>query len=643
MTTDALSQARALQRSGNAAAAIDAYRRILAASPDDAAAAFECALLLLQARRIDAALPLLRQARLHAPDNVDVLLVLAQVCRGAGLLDEGFEAAQAAAQRVPTLAPAWMLCGSIDVARGRHVAAESALRRAVAIAPQLAEAWHFLGESLQAQRRWDDAIAAYREAMRAQPSEIFNIGLCAEHAGRWDDARAAYRRMCELHPERADCLARCAQVEARLCEVDASAVTTERLRARLASPQPLRADDVPEPFALSWLPLPDEARRAALLHHAARVQARAPQLDAVVARPREGRLRLGYIGADFGQHAVGTLLRGLFAAHDRTRVDVIGYSLRRHHDALASTLAAEFDRFDDVSELSSAGIATQIRADGIDVLIDLAGFTHGARPDVLAARPAPVQLGWIGFIHAHEATWLDGIVFDEGTMPPDAPWPYSDRALRLPGYLLPCGPLPSGRADRARFGLPADVPVFASFNNSYKFDAELIDAWVGILRRVPDARFAVYLPDAARAGFVRQWQQRGGDAMRLHLFGHVSENEQADRAASCDLFLDAFRYQAGATALACVAAGLPLLTREGASPLARLGVSLNRVLGLDTLICADTNDYIERAVALANDPAQLQALRELMREACERTALFDPRRAAAAIEDLVEALVSSRA
>ncbi|KAF1700966.1 tetratricopeptide repeat protein [Pseudoxanthomonas suwonensis] len=636
-----LAQARQWHRQGDLARAIEAYRIALRASPEDVAAWHDYAVALLQAGRAGEAAGALQEALRIAPGHPDLLLAMAQARQRAGQHAGALESAIAAADAAPDNPLAWLLRGRLEALAGAG-AAEASLRRAVALEPRLDEAWHYLGEVLQRQGRWDEAAQAYRQAMRSQPGEVMNIGICAEQAGHWEQARQAYRSMCGLYPERRDCLARLARIEAMLCDFPAASASTARLAALLAS-GPAHPEDCAEPFALAHLEVPDALRVQATRHYVQRILRRAPvPLPPAAATPGP-RLRIGYLGADFGRHAVGLLLRGLFAAHDRNRFEVLGYSLRRHDDQVAAALAAEFDVFRDLHGAPVADIARRIRDDGVDVLIDLGGYTGGARPEVLAMRPAPVQLGWLGFIDGHEAPWLDGLLLDRHVQPDDAPWPWSDRILRLPGLLFPCGPMPAGKPDRTRFGLPEGVPLLASFNNSYKLDAELVEAWIRTLARVPQAHLAVYLPPEARPHFLRAWQAGGGDPLRLHVLDHVPFEAQADRAASCDLFLDAFRYQAGATAMSCVAAGLPVLGREGHGTLARLGTGINRFLGLDELVCADTAQYIDRAAALASEPARLAALRARMREAASATGLFDPRRAAAAIESVIDGLPAMRA
>lgn len=590
----------------------------------------------MQSGRELEAIPHLQQLVNVVPADKSSLLALALCLRATGDLRAATAAALQATQLDSQDAFAWLILGGLQAATGVATNAEASLRRSLALEPRSAETWHYLGDALQMQQRWLEAATAYRNAAPSQPGEIFNIAICAENVGDLLSARTGYQHTCELYPQRADCLARLAQICAAVCDIDGESNAVNRLQDRLDEAERLLADDIVEAFPLSFLPLSHQAKRAALTRYADRVAHRARQLHGGTMPPRvieRERLRIGYLSSDFGAHAVGTLIEGLFEAHDRGRVEVYGYSLRRHSCAVASRIRSGFDYFHECAETASDDIAALIRRDGIDVLIDLGGYTGAARPEIPAMRPAPLQFCWLGFIHPHEAPWFDALLLDEHVQPSEDPWSYGDRVVRLSGTLFPATRGAHGTPDRARFGLP-DGPILASFNNAYKIDRELIAAWVDILHRAPRANLLVYLHDHAREGFVRQWQRLGGDPARLLLTGNLADHDHADRAASCDLLLDAFRYQGGATSLSAIAAGLPVLARIGDTPLGRLGVSLNRHLGLAELVCVDTAAYVSRAAELANSPERLAALKVRLAEAVAASALLDPNRSARAIEDV---------
>ncbi|MCR6662828.1 MAG: tetratricopeptide repeat protein [Luteimonas sp.] len=636
---DDASRARELHGTGRLDAAEGLYRTALLARPDDLLLRRDYAILLMQSRREAESAVLIDRPDVLARADAEMLSILAVCLRATGKFDRAFNIATRIVEADPSASLGWLMLGSLQMQRGEAHAAEAALRRCIAIEPDLAEAWHYLGESLHTQGRWDEAITAYQMSSRQQPSEIFNIAICHELAGRILQATAGYEAAHRLMPHRADVLARLAQTRAAQCQSDAEAAATTRLAGVLD--RPLAWDDAPEPFILSFLDIDDVAKATLLRRHAKRIHATATPMVATgnIRSRADARIRIGYLSADFDPHAVGELVRAHFAAHDRSRFHVSGYSLKRHAGSTADEIRRGFDAFIDCETLADQAIADAIRSDGIDVLIDMAGFTHGARPVVLARRPAPLQLGWLGFIHGHNAPWLDALLVDEYVLPSDLAWPYEDKVVHLEGSLFPGSPITVGKPDRARFDLPGDVPLLASFNNAYKLDATLIRAWGTILQRSPEAHMAVYLPDVAREGFLTQWPAIDAPRERLHIIDKLPIDQQSARAASCDLLLDAFRYQGGATSMSALGSGLPILALAGRSPLARLSAGLNRFLGLEELTCDDMESYISRAASLANDPSRLRQLRPLVQERVVLHGLFNPRRAAAAIEHAIEALL----
>ena len=641
---DDAARARQLHLGGRLVEAVEWYARAALQQPDHVQLKHDYAVALMQLGRESDAAVLFESVLSDSPARADSAMALALCLRAIGDLLPAREAAAQAANLAPDDPHAWLVLGSLQVGIGAVRDGEQSLRRCLQLAPAFAEASHYLGEALQLQERWVEAAHAYRNAMQAQPTEVMNVAICAERAGDLVAARAGYIQMCQLRPGRSDSLLRLAQVCSLLCEFEQEAQVLGLLEAtlRLEEREP---DDVPEVFPISYLQLSQFARMTILDRYVARVQQQANGLadsSDVHARPA-GRIRIGYLSADFCEHAVGTLLDGFFAAHDRAAFLVFGYSLRASRSRLGVSLRGEFDVHHECGDIADDAVARLVADDRIDVLFDLTGFTAGSRPGILARRPAPVQIGWLGFIHGQQAPWLDGILMDEHVQPEHADWAYDDRLLRMPGFMLPSGRAPKGQPRRSDFGIPEGVPVFASFNNAYKLDVELVAAWAEITSRATDLHLLIYLNPAARAGFVRKWSELDGDPRRLMLVDEVSRQDQADRAASCDLMLDAFRYQAGATALGCASAGLPVLSRMGATALGRLSVSMNRFLGMEDLICDTTEEYIQTAVRLANCTDALELVRREFRANVVRTGLLAPRRAAAAVESVVKTLLGEGA
>ncbi|RMH88606.1 tetratricopeptide repeat protein [Lysobacter pythonis] len=642
---DKATHARQLHQAGKLGQAVTFYRQALQKAPHDHQLMFDLGIALLQDGRPDDAGLLLAAIPPQADSHPEAMLALATVLRTQQQFSDGLHAAKAAAQLLPNHPLAWLMLGSLYVLNSQHAIAEPALRKALQLAPDFAEAWHYLGESLQAQRRYHEAATAYHRSAQAQPTDIINIGICAELSGDLPAARAYYLESNKLTPGRLDILVRLANVCAQMChlqEVEDICATVAQLTSH-----PYHEFDANhiEPFPLSYLPLPEAFKRDALTTYAARVVKRAEasciELPSTPPAHMGNRIRIGYLSPDLGNHAVGQLLRQHFAAHQRDGFEVFAYSLHDHQDEIAREIAIDVEHFVMCESMSAAEIAQRIHRDGIDLLIDLGGYTLGAKPEVLAMRPAKHQLGWLGFIHGQQAPWLDGIILDRYCAPASIDWPYRDRIIWIDSPMFPAWKPAQAKADRAKFGFPHDSPILASFNNSYKLDTTLLSAWVRILQGAPKAHLLVFMRNLpSRSGFLEAWHMLGGDLNRLQFVEAVSFDEQLQRAASCDLFLDAFRYQAGATAIFSIAAGLPLLTVAGNTPAARMSAGINHYLGMDELLCNDTEQYIRRATTLANNSEQLATVRQQLALQVSKFDLLSPRRCAAEIERISSELIA---
>lgn len=633
MTAPTREQALQLHRAGQLDAADAAYRSLLQQAPDDPTLIHALCVLLLQRGR-DTEADARLTALLQRHDAGPAWVLLAQLRRRQGRIGEAITALDRA--RATGLGDVALdtFDATLRLATGDPRRAEALLAAVIAQTPGHAEAWHVLGQARYQLGRHDDAVAAYREALRRAPDSAplhFNLGLAAEAAGDLELARTHLDAAAQRAP-RMDILGRLAAVQARLFDTAGEAATVARLEQRFAEP----GRDTVEPLLLTFLPLSPSAKDAALQRYEVNVRAAVTPLPPPSPPPARDRLRIAYLSPDLGHHAVGGLLRDVFAAHDRSRVEVFAYSQRRHAGDTADAIRAGCDVFRDVADQPPAAVAATIRADAPDVLIDLGGYTHGADARVLALRPVARQAAYLGFIHDHGAEWIDALLLD-AVVAPD-PTAFAHRVITLPGTLLPGSRTLDATPQREAFDLPPDAVVFASFNTSYKLDAAVLQAWLAIHRAVPHALFLLVLPAPTQRRVRAAWVAGGGNPDMLRFGAALSPDAHARRAASCDLLLDTFRYHAGATAIASVAAGLPILCREGDTPLSRLSASVNRFLGCDDLVCATTDTYIATAAALANDPARLRTLRERVRAAAAARALLDPRRTAAAIEDAMEIL-----
>jgi predicted O-linked N-acetylglucosamine transferase (SPINDLY family) len=385
---------------------------------------------------------------------------------------------------------------------------------------------------------------------------------------------------------------------------------------------------------LLGLPLPLVSPRQVGARHAEQmVRAMAPlRLGPASPAPLAGRpLRIGYLSADFRCHAMGGLIHGLFAQHDRNRCVPIGYMLAGTHDRYTRSVARGCERLRDASRLGSADLARLIRDDGIDVLVDLMGYTHQGRPSVLALRPAPLQLLYLGYPASMGAPFIDGIVADPWLIPNELEHGYSESVLRLP-HAFVCSPiLPADPGEplpppptRAVLNLTPDQIVYACFNRSVKFDPHRFALWMEILQAVAGSALLLVVDHPTTQERLRlRAQALGVEPGRLVFAPRAPAAQFPDLCRLADLFLDTPHYGAGATGAMALQAGLPLLSCPGESFLSRMGSSLCAAVGMEDLICADDEAYRDKAITLGRDRAQLENIRRKLLDPTSQLPLFD--------------------
>jgi predicted O-linked N-acetylglucosamine transferase (SPINDLY family) len=608
--------------SGSDHFASDALERALALHPGLAAAALALAGLLLRTGRTADAEACLNRALDAAPDQPDLLCELAHLLRRAGRIDEAI----------------------------------ACLERGVGAAPHRAGSFNDLGALYQLRGNVESALACFERALDLEPGlgeAHFNRAKLLDDLGRADEARAAFEAARDRAPQlAAEASCHLAVVARRLCDWEGEGERTAVLVAQienLVRTEPARG--LPA-LALEVLPIPAPLRLAVARHLGAGIEretaaARARCAFRHTAPPRApDPLRVGYVSPDFRTHAVGTLIADLFRHHDRSAVAVHAYSLVNVDDAISRQVRAGVDVFRDVSRESPEAIARRIHADRIDVLVDLAGYTTYSRPAIFALRPAPVQVHWLGHLSTLGADFLPYVLADDRAIPEEHGDQFSETIVALPRGFAPASPMPvAPTPSRAELGLPNDAFVFCCMNGLYKLDAETFGAWMRILARVPDS--VLWLPDegsaTARQNLAREAKQRGIDPARLVFAPRAPLPQYLARYRAADLFLDTFAYNAGATAVGALRAGLPVLTKPGDRFVGRIGASLCASAGIPEAICEDAYEYEERAVVWASQPNELVALRNRLAEAHDSAPLFDLKGFARQLESAYRAICRHRA
>ncbi|WP_401735466.1 O-linked N-acetylglucosamine transferase, SPINDLY family protein [Stenotrophomonas muris] len=531
---------------------------------------------------------------------------------------------QQAIARQPGDFVAWVMLADLELEAGDIAAGEQAARRALQLRPNHPEALARLGRVAWMAGAHADAAKLLGQASALAPQHpgiALWLGHALEDADDAEGAAAAYRRAHALMPDEPYIAAQRLAWQRRLCDWQDVDTLAAQVRAALAA-----GHGAVEPFAFLSEDASAGEQLACARARAALIAASVRPLPAVTVRAR-GPLRVGFLSNGFGAHPTGLLTVALLEhlRHDPA-LQLHLFALNRADGSGIRERLQSATRLHEVAALRHADIAARIRAQGIDLLFDLRGWGGGGAPEVLAMRPAPLQLNWLAYPGTSGARWLDAVVADEFVLPAALEPHFSERVLRLPRAFQPSDntrtlePSPS----RAECGLPEHGVVFCCFNNSYKLNPRSMGRAFAVLQAVPGSvLWLLSGPGQADARLRTAAQAAGLDPARLVFMAKLPHPQYLARYPLADLFLDTHPYNAHTTASDALWAGCPVLTCPGDTFAARVAGSLNHHLGLARMNVADDAAFIATASALGNDPAALASLRAELVQARECSGLFD--------------------
>lgn len=531
---------------------------------------------------------------------------------------------QQALARQPGDFVAWVMLADLELEAGDLRAGEQAARRALQLRPNHPEALARLGRVAWMAGAHADAARLLGQASALAPEHpgiALWLGHALEDADDAEGAAAAYRRAHALLPGEPYIAAQRLAWQRRLCDWQDIDRLATQVREAVAA-----GNGVVEPFAF----LSEDASAAEQLRcarsRAVAVAAGIRPLPASPVRTR-GPLRIGALSNGFGAHPTGLLTVALLEQLQRhPELQLHLFALNRDDGSRIRQRLQQATTLHDVAGLRHADTAARIRAQGVDILLDLRGWGGGGAPEVLALRAAPLQVNWLAYPGTSGAPWLDAVIGDGFALPPALEPHYSERVLRLPRAFQPSDntrvlePAPT----RAACGLPTQGVVFCCFNNSYKLNPRSMRRALAVLQAVPDSvLWLLSGPGQADARLRVATQAAGLDPARLVFMAKLPHPQYLARYALADLFLDTHPYNAHTTASDALWAGCPVLTCPGQTFASRVAGSLNHHLGLERMNVDDDAAFIATAAALGNDPAALAALRAELGVARERSGVFD--------------------
>jgi predicted O-linked N-acetylglucosamine transferase (SPINDLY family) len=610
-----------------------------------------------QLNQLEAAENSLRRALALRPGWTDTLQALAEVLRALGrhrdvqkTLDEVLAADPSYARRQveereqhlrraiaaqPRNGAFHDDLGLLQRLKGDSPGAERSFRRALDCDPTYVRAQVNLALLLSQERRDQEAMAAARAALgllgsiTAQISderlEFFaHAAFVLDMSGASAEAVGIYKTVYQLKKDPSLALpmiyaARraCDWQFASRVEQDAGAAAWTHLDARKSSPGHLLGLNSAKPLD----------QLAAAQSYARQVSQNVPKGTSLARISHKSRLRVSYFSRDFYTHATAVLLVGVIEAHDRERFEIVAHDFSPIADSYyRKRLAAAFDRVIPIHEISDEAAAQRIATDEVDLIVDLNGWTTGHRAAVLAMRPAPVQIQWLGYPGTMGAHWIDYVVADSVIVPRGPESYFSEKIIRLPHSYQPNdNQRPIGeRLQRRDYGLPDSAFVFCCFNQAFKITPEIFSVWMRLLHATPNSVLWLLESSSDAVAALRgEAVAQGISADRLVLGPNLPFHEHLARAGHSDLALDCFPYGSHTTASDMLWSGVPLIGLSGDTFASRVSASVLTAAGMPDLITTSIQDYFELAQRLATDREQLNRVRSRVERCRESCALFD--------------------
>ena len=607
--------------------AVEANRTALSLAPDNIMALTNLGFSLCKLERHEDGVSVWRKGLAIAPNEPDLHRNLGIALQELGRYEEALSSCRKALSVAPEIAESHLNVGNALQHLNRHEEAVGCFEKALSLAPDDDVALNNLGNSLVKLNRFRQAVACFEKVIAAAPENADyhnNLGNAFHRLNRQQEALESFQKALALDPLHSNALSQAVHIKREMCLWDG----IEDIENNVIDL--VRENRTPvNPFSFMNVADDPALQLSCAVTYRNKKGNVPPSSAPSPARAGERKLRIGYIAETFRLHPVSSLIAQLVELHDRSKFEICAFSHGRDDGSpMRRRLEAGFDEFHDVRRDGDDDIAQRIKSSGIDILVDLDGYTEGNRLQLMASRPAQIQAHFLGFPGTLGAEFIDYLFVDDIVVPAGHAQYYAENLVYLPNTFQVNDRkrrIAANTPTRAECGLPTDGFVFCCFNNSYKITHAMFDIWMRLLRDLPESvLWLAGSKDSVEQNLRDEADRRSVDPARL-VFAPRREDlaDHLARHRLADLFLDTLPYNAHTTASDAVWAGLPVLTCAGRSFTSRVAASVLHAIDLPELVTEKLADYESLARRLATEPDLLRAIGVKLNANRETEPLFD--------------------
>jgi len=618
--------AKALSETGNNLEAIKYYKIAIRLDKNHFGSWLNFGRSLDQLKRYDEALSHYDQAIKLKPDFPEAYYNKGNTLKNLKRYDEALFHYDQAIKLKPDFVQAYNNKGNVFKDLARYDEALSYYDQAIKLKPDYAEAYNNKGNVFKDLARYDEALSYYDQAIKFKPDfakAYNNKGNVFKDLARYDEALSHYDQAIKLEPVHEYLFGMSLHTKMFMCDWQNFEFNVKSLSSQINEN---KKSSICLPF-LALIDSPSIQRKSSEIW----VNDKYPfnsSFGSILKSKHRDKIKVGYYSPDFREHAIAHLITELFELHDKNHFELFGFYFGPPDSSkMHKRVSFAFNQFIDVRLESDKDIALMSREIGIDIAVDLAGFTGLARTDIFAYRAAPIQVNYLGYPGTMGAEYIDYIIADPTLIPSKSQQHYSEKVVYLPNSYQ-VNDRKRVIADkvftRKELGLPKEGFVFCCFNNIYKITPSTFDGWVRILKAV-NGSILWLLEDnpIAVLNLRKEAQFRGLDPNRLVFAKKINSSQHLARHCVADLFIDTLPYNAHTTASDALWAGLPVLTCMGESFASRVAASLLNAIELPELITTTQKQYEATAIELANNPEKLKDIKYKLERNRLTTALFD--------------------